>query len=126
MQTDPSGINWQALGVYFYIAQWLFNIALAVWVYFRNADSENTRSIKTVADDLAAFITASSHANGEINTRQEVLSNTVAHMPTDKEVALLHAEVAQTKARLDGMNELLKRVDHQTTLISQHLLNKRS
>jgi hypothetical protein len=70
-------------------------------------------------------------AETEERERQEVLlklqhlEDRVAHMPTDEELATLHGEVHSIKAQLEGQRELLKRVEHQTTLIHEHLLRSK-
>lgn len=124
MQTEPS-FNYQALGVYFYIAQWLFNIGLAVWVYFRNADSENSKSIDTVAKDLDAFIKVSQRANDEQNIRFAVLQNTVAQLPDQETITLLRTDMADTKARLKGLDDLMRRVEASLHRIESFMLENK-
>lgn len=121
MQTEPA-FNYQALGVYFYIAQWLFNIGLAVWVYFRNADSANTKSINAVATDLEAFIQVSQRANDEQNIRFAVLQNTVAQLPDQETVTLLRTDMAESKARLKGIDDLMRRVEASQHRIESFML----
>lgn len=105
------------------VAHWLFLLGLGVWVYLRTKDNDNAMAVKSVADELALFIKASTEANEQQNTRLTVLEEAVKHMPTDQEVARIAADVASMKSRLEGQSKLLARVEHQTNLIHEHLLN---
>jgi seryl-tRNA synthetase len=114
--------NWPQVFVWLTAAQWLFNLGIAVWVYFRNADNKNTLEVNQVGDDLAKFIRESTHANHEQNERIGALETDVKHMPTKEDVSKLREQAASTKAQVESMSEQLRRVEHQTTLIHQHLL----
>lgn len=117
---DPATVQF-----YLDLAQWIFIGGLAVWGYLRTADSNNETAVKKVADELAAFIKASGAANEQQNIRLTTLEEAMNHMPTDEEIGRMGQDIASLKAQVNGVSALLSRVEHQTTLIHQHLLNKR-
>ncbi|MFM9902151.1 MAG: DUF2730 family protein [Polaromonas sp.] len=104
------------------LAHWLALVALGVWGYLRTKDNDNASAVKTVATELAGFIKASGLANEDQNNRLTVLEEAVKHMPTDREVQRIAHDVSAIKARQEGQAELLKRMEHQTNLIHEHLL----
>lgn len=106
------------------VAQWLFIGTLAVWAYLRGKDSDNKHAIQMVADELAEFIAQSRLANDDQNTRLTTLQEKVNHMPTEQDVTHLSNDMSSVKAQINGMASLLARVEHQTNLIHDHLLNK--
>lgn len=57
--------------------------------------------------------------------RLQHVEDRLQHMPTDEELATLRGDVHAIKAQLEGQRELLKRVEHQTTLIHEHLLRSK-
>lgn len=59
---------------------------------------------------------------GGLRGRLQHVEDRLQHMPTDEELATLRGDVHAIKAQLEGQRELLKRVEHQTTLIHEHLL----
>ena len=107
------------------ISHWVALIALAVWSYLRTKDNDNASAVKTVADGLASFIEASGKANQEQDNRLTIMEETVKHLPTQKEQSELRSEVAALTSDVSGMKHLLERVEHQTNLIHNHLLNNR-
>lgn len=115
-------VDYTAARFWFDIAHWVALIALGVWGYLRTKDNDNASAVKLVATELTAFIKASSEANEMQNTRLTVLEEAVKHMPTDQEVQRIAEDVSAMKARQEGQGELLKRIEHQTTLIQQHLM----
>jgi hypothetical protein len=110
----------------FYLA--VFNTAsvavLGIWTYLRTKDKDNDQAVKSVAAHLAQFIESSQKANEEQNIRLTELAQQVSHMPTAQEVSRLSNGVATLQARVDGLGNLMVRVEHQTNLIHDHLLNK--
>lgn len=58
----------------------------------------------------------------ELVSRVQHVEDHLQHMPTDEELATLRGDVHSIKAQLEGQRELLKRVEHQTQLIHEHLL----
>ena len=106
------------------VAQWVFIGGLAVWAYLRGKDSDNRSAIKAVADELAEFIAQSRAANDDQNNRLTTLQEKVNHLPTEQDVAHLSNDMSSVKAQINGMASLLSRVEHQTNLIHDHLLNK--
>lgn len=108
------------------VAQWVFIGALAVWAYLRGKDSDNKQAIKMVADELAEFIAASRLANEDQNNRLTTLQEKVSHLPTEQDLTRLSNDMSSVKAQINGMAGLLSRVEHQTNLIHDHLLNNHS
>ncbi len=124
MQTEPA-TNFPMIGIYLFAAQWIFNIGLAAWVYFRNADSANTKSINLVARDLDNFIMTSQAVNEVQNMRLVSLETTVGHLPTSQSIQQLASDVAANKAQLQGVIDMVKSIERQTRLISEHLLSNK-
>ena len=120
-----STIDYGAAKFWLDIAHWIALAALAVWGYLRTKDNDNATAVKSVAQELASFIKASSKANEEQNNRLTILEEAVKHMPTDQEVQRIAEDVSSMKARLEGQSQLLTRVEHQTNLIHDHLLNNK-
>jgi hypothetical protein len=79
------------------------------------------RDAQAATAALAAEVKADAQA---IRLKIQALEDHVAHMPTDEELATLRGDVHSIKAQLEGQRELLKRVEHQTTLIHEHLLSR--
>lgn len=117
--------DYKAAGFYLDVLQWISIGVVAIWGFLRTKDTDNARAVKTVAEELASFIKASTDANHEQNNRLTVLEEAVKHMPTDQEVQQIANDVSSMKSRLEGQSQLLQRVEHQTSLIHEHLLNKK-
>lgn len=118
-------IDYSAAKFWLDVAHWVFLIGLGVWTYLRTKDSDNANAVKAVAVELAEFIKASNLANQEQNQRLTIMEETVKHLPTAREQSELREEVAGLAASLDGMGTLLKRLEHQTQLIHNHLLSSK-
>lgn len=125
MSVEPTGINWTVVYIWLFVAQWVFNLGLGAWLYFRKGDTDNAEAVKVVAKDLADFIHASGKANEGQNMRLTKLETSMKHLPTDEEISALREDVAATKARVEGMADALRRVERQTNLIHEHLLRSR-
>jgi hypothetical protein len=125
VSVEPTGINWTVVYIWLFVAQWIFNVGLGAWLYFRKADTDNTAAVAAVAKDLADFIHASGKANEGQNTRLTKMETAMKHLPTDAEMSAIRVDVAATKSRVEGMTEQLKRVERQTNLIHEHLLRSR-
>lgn len=117
--------DYESAKLWLEILRWLAIIALGVWGYLRTKDNDNASAVKHVADELALFIKVSGDANVEQNNRLTIMEETVKHLPTHKEQSDLREEVATLTSDVSGMKRLLERVEHQTNLIHDHLLNKR-
>ena len=114
--------DYDAWKVFNDVGHWLALVGLGVWGYLRTKDNDNASAVKSVATELTVFIKASTEANEQQNTRLTVLEEAIKHMPTDQEVQRIAEDVSAMKARQEGLGELLKRIEHQTTLIQQHLM----
>lgn len=118
-------LDYNAAKFWLDVAQWLFIGGLAVWAYLRGKDSDNKQAIKAVADELAEFIAQSRLANDDQNHRLTTLQEKVSHLPTEQDLMHLSNDMASVKAQINGMASLLSRVEHQTNLIHDHLLNNK-
>lgn len=118
-------IDYRAAGFWLDVAQWLFIGVLAIWGYLRTKDKDNAQAVKDVRRMLQDHITAASLADASQHTRLTTLEEKVKHMPTDEEIARLAGEVHGLKAQVNGLAALLSRVEHQTSLIHEHLLSKK-
>jgi hypothetical protein len=118
-------LDYNAAKFWLDVAQWLFIGGLAVWAYLRGKDSDNKLAIKAVADELAEFIAQSRLANDDQNHRLTTLQEKVNHLPTEQDLTHLSNDMSSVKAQINGMASLLSRVEHQTNLIHDHLLNNK-
>lgn len=118
-------LDYNAAKFWLDVAQWLFIGGLAVWAYLRGKDSDNKQAIKAVADELAEFIAQSRLANDDQNHRLTTLQEKVSHLPTEQDLTHLSNDMSSVKAQINGMASLLSRVEHQTNLIHDHLLNNK-
>ena len=101
---------------------WFVMGASALWTYLRTQDRDNSADIKAVSKDVAEFKVVVRQENEGQNTRINALEFAVKALPTASEFSKLSADAAATRAQLNGIADLLKRVEHQTDLIQQHLL----
>lgn len=118
-------IDYSAAKFWLDIAHWLALIAIGIWTYLRTRDNENASAVKAVAVELADFIRASNLANQEQNQRLTVMEETVKHLPTARDQSDLREEMASLAGSVEGMGTLLKRLEHQTQLIHDHLLRNK-
>ena len=107
------------------LAQWVSLGIVAVWGYLRTKDGDNAAALAKLSTSLAEFITKSGEAGEAQNMRLTRLEEQMEHMPTDGEFAHLAGEVATVKAQVNGVAALLQRVEHQLSLINEHLLSHR-
>lgn len=122
---NATTIDYSAAKFWLDFAHWVFLLAMGVWVYLRTKDNDNAAAVQRVAKDLSDFIKASGECNEVQNLEINTLKELVKHMPTDQEVQRIAEDVSSMKSRIEGQGELLKRVEHQTNLIHEHLLKNR-
>jgi hypothetical protein len=84
-------------------------------VWLRRPGEEAKRSLQTLGERIDDEL-------GELATRLQVVEQRMQHMPTDEELATLRGDVQQVMAIVNGQRDLLKRVEHQQTLILEQLL----
>ena len=97
---------------WFEVLRWGVTLLLALVVWLRKPGEQAAQAVNLL--------------NGVVAKLQEevrVLQERIQHMPTDEELAQLKGDVATIKAEVKGVSQLLERVEHQNTLIHQHLLN---
>lgn len=117
--------DYRAAGFWFGVAQWISQGLVVVWVFLRTKDTDNQKAVARVENELANFVSAANTANEAQNTRLTTLEVKVDHMPTDEEITHLAGEVSTVKAQVNSVAALLQRVEHQTGLIHEHLLNNK-
>lgn len=115
--------DYRAAGFWFQVAQWITQGLLVLWVYLRTKDTDNQRAVKALGQELQKHMGAAAAANEAQNTRLTTLEEKVKHMPTNEEIAHLTGEVSTVKTQVNSVAALLARVEHQTQLIHEHLLN---
>jgi predicted nucleic acid-binding Zn-ribbon protein len=86
-------------------------------VWLRRPGEEAKQSIQSLGHRIDDEL-------GELTSRLAVVEQRMAHMPTDEELATLRGDVQQVKAVVEGQRDLLKRVEHQQTLILEQLLQR--
>lgn len=116
-------VDYQAFGFWLDTAQWVSIVGVAVWGYLRGKDNENAKAIKAVAEQLQQLDESFSRRHQEDATRVTRLEERVQHMPTDDDLTVVAGQVKEVAARVEGMETLLRRIEHQTNLIHQHLLS---
>lgn len=115
--------DYRSAGFWLQVAQWLSQGVVMVWVYLRTKDTDNQRAVKGLAEKLQKHIGDAAAANEAQNTRLTMLEEKVKHMPTNEEIAHLMGEISTVKTQVNSVAALLARVEHQTQLIHEHLLN---
>lgn len=93
-------------------------VALAFVQWLRKPGEDAGKAIKEHAQLVDEQL-------GGLRGRLQHVEDRLQHMPTDEELATLRGDVHAIKAQLEGQRELLKRVEHQTTLIHEHLLRSK-
>jgi len=101
------------------LAQWLIVLALAGVTWLRKPGEQATAAVKALAEQVERERQA-------LAMKIQALEDHVAHMPTDKEMETLRGDLQSIEAQLEGQRDLLKRVERQTSLIHEHLLNHRA
>lgn len=118
-------LDYKAAAFWLDVAQWVSIGVVAVWGFLRTKDADNAVAVKRVADGLAELERVTGEANHGQNLRLTTVEERLKHMPTSDELAQIEGNVSEVRAKVDGIDDLLRRVEHQTNLIHQHLLNGR-
>lgn len=118
-------IDYKAADVWLGLAQWAATGILAVWTYLRTQDRDNADAVKAVGTKVEEVREAAESMHADLNLRLATVEERIKHMPTQDELARIEGDVAEVRAKLGGLEELLRRVEHQTNLIHQHLLTGR-
>lgn len=106
------------------VAQWISIGVIAVWGYLRTKDTDNAKAVGNVRQQLSDFMSTQQKLSSTTNERLTRLEERISHMPTNDELSDLEGKVEGLRASVEGMSELLKRVEHQTNIIHEHLLNR--
>ena len=77
------------------------------------------------AADLGRFARSCGDQDHAQSLRLTTVEERLKHVPTSDELAQIEGNVSEVRAKVDGIDDLLRRVEHQTNLIHQHLLNGR-
>lgn len=107
------------------LAHWAAVIGLGVWGYLRTKDKDNAAAVASVSRKLDDFMETARVSNEDQNTQLALLRERVAHMPTEQDIARLGSDLATVKAQVNGVANLVTRIEHQTNLIHEHLLKNR-
>jgi len=86
-------------------------------VWLRKPGEEAKQSIKDLGERIDDEMSQQAGRLAAVEQRMQ-------HMPTDEELATLRGDVQQVKAVVEGQRDLLKRVEHQQTLILEQLLQR--
>lgn len=125
MNMDGSGMDYKAAGFWLDVLQWMSIGVVAVWGYLRTKDKDNADAIRRVAAEVAGNAARAGENYQALSLRLATVEERLKHMPTSDEMAQIEGDVSEVRAKVDGIEDLLKRVEHQTNLIHQHLLNGR-
>ena len=98
--------------------QWSVVLATAATTWLRRPGEKASQAVTQLTERI-------DRERNEIVARISSVEERIQHMPTDEEMATLRGDVHAIKAKLEGQGELLKRVEHQTTLIHEHLLRSK-
>ncbi len=110
-------IDYTAAKFWLDVAQWISIGVIAVWGYLRTKDTDNAQAVGAVRQQLATFMSTQQQLSCTTNERLTRLEERIGHMPTNDELSAL-------EGKIEGMGELLKRIEHQTNIIHEHLLRK--
>ncbi len=118
-------MDYRAAGFWLDVLQWMSIGVVAVWGYLRTKDKDNADAIRRVAAEVAGNAARAGENYQALSLRLATVEERLKHMPTSDEMAQIEGDVSEVRAKVDGIEDLLKRVEHQTNLIHQHLLNGR-
>lgn len=118
-------LDYKEMGFWLDVAQWLSIGAVAVWGYLRGKDDDNATAIKAVNKSVVELRAVVEAGEAEQNLRLATIEERMRHIPNAEELARIEGDVSEVRTKVEGTLELLKRVEHQTNLIHQHLLNGR-
>lgn len=114
--------NYQALGFWMSVAQWAVQVVVIAWVYLRTKDDDNQTAISELKKDFEGFVETAATANETQNIRLTSLEKHIEHIPTKEALAKLEGEVTSVRTEVAGLTKFLERIEHQTSLIQEHLL----
>ncbi|WP_310614040.1 DUF2730 family protein [Limnohabitans sp.] len=117
-------IDYTAAKFWLDVAQWIGMGLITVWVFLRTKDKDNDQAVQGVNTKLTDFIATSNTQACATNERLTRLEERISHMPTNDELSDLEGKVESLRASVEGMSELLRRVEHQTNIIHEHLLSR--
>jgi hypothetical protein len=102
---------------YLDIAVIVVSIINMLFTWLRKPGEDAAKAVKALGDKVELERQA-------LVLKLQTLEERVAHMPTDEEIATLRGDVHTIKAVVEGQRELLNRVERQTNIIHDHLLNQ--
>lgn len=118
-------MDYKAAAFWLDVLQWASIVAVGVWTYLRNKDNDNDTAIKAVNKSVGDLRTVVEAGEASQNLRLATIEERMRHIPSAEELARIEGDVSEVRTKVEGTLELLKRVEHQTNLIHQHLLNGR-
>lgn len=118
-------LDYKAADFWVGLAQWAATIAVAIFTYLRTQDKDNAAAVKALLVQVQEVREAAEGLHADVNLRLATVEERIKHMPTQDELARIEGDVSEVRAKLGGVEELLRRVEHQTNLIHQHLLTGR-
>jgi phage shock protein A len=92
-------------------------VALAFVQWLRKPGEDAGKAIKAHAQAVDEQL------NG-LRGRLQHVEDRLQHMPTDDELATLRGDVQRVETQVEGLGQLLTRMEHQQTLILQQILNR--
>lgn len=104
----------------------LFTVANSIAIWLRKPGQDAKAAVEALSvrfeeqrkEDAKALIVERQSMQIKIQQLEDHLD----HMPTDEELAHLRGNIQEVKAVVEGQRDLLKRVEHQQTLILEQLL----
>lgn len=114
--------DYKAMGFWFDVLQWVSILAVGVWTYLRSKDNDNDTAIKTVNQSVVSLRGVVEAGEAAQNLRLTTIEERMRHIPSAEELARIEGDVSEVRAKVEGINDLLKRMEHHLNLIHQHLL----
>ncbi|MBY6223577.1 DUF2730 family protein [Ferrimonas balearica] len=107
-------VNWTALTFWLDAAQWLLTLAIGVFVWIDRGRSDNRSRFAELADSVTT-----------LDQRLGELEQALNHLPGKERVARLDAQMARLDAQMEGMANLLKRLERKTDLLLENELREK-
>lgn len=93
--------------------------------YVRKPGEDASKDVVQVNKRVDAFEAEHRAEQAERRAQLARLDERMSHMPNENELTRIDGAVNEVRAQVEGMQDLLRRVEHQTNLIHQHLLSQR-
>ncbi len=106
-----SHINWDQWKFYLDVAQWVYVIALTLWVTIDNGRKDNRRLLGAQEQRL-----------NNLDSRLTTVERDLEHMPSKDRVANLDSKLTGVEAQLESIGPQLSQVQNQLSMLIENEL----